>query len=89
VDFATGTVRPVIGHAPKSGSLAELLPGGELLAQGSSSGVMVYDLERGVKRFAAKSSLFGVTPIPHARRRFIVDREIGSEWAESFYVDVP
>jgi hypothetical protein len=89
VDFASRTVRPVIGHEPKSGSIAELMPGGELLVQGSSSGVMVYDLERGVKRFAAKSSLYGVMPIPHLRRRFITDREIGSEWAESYYVDVP
>jgi hypothetical protein len=89
VDFASRTVRPVIGHQPKSGSIPALMTGGELLVQGSSSGVMAYDLERGVKRFAAKTSLYGTMPIPHHRRRFITDREIGSAWAESYYVDVP
>jgi hypothetical protein len=68
VDFAAQTIRPLEGVRATSGSLFDLGPEGKLLTIGSGSGLWVYDLERGVKRFGAHRPLYGNFSFPYLPR---------------------
>lgn len=86
VDFAALSVRPLRGVKATSGSLFALTPGAKLLTIGSGSGLHVYDLERGQKRFAAHRPLYGNHVFPHHPRRIVAGTD---EPMDLFLVDVP
>lgn len=86
VDFAALTVRPLTGVKGTSGSMFALGPGAKLLTIGSGSGLFVYDLERGQKRFAAHRPLYGNHVFPHHPRRVVAGTD---EPMDLFLVAVP
>ncbi len=86
VDFVALSVRPLRGVKATSGSLFALTPGAKLLTIGSGSGLHVYDLERGQKRFAAHRPLYGNHVFPHHPRRIVAGTD---EPMDLFLVDVP
>ncbi|MFO0565289.1 MAG: hypothetical protein U0263_06480 [Polyangiaceae bacterium] len=90
-DFQTRELRRIVGFEPKTGAIPTLAYGGKLLAQGSSTGMMVYDLERGEKRFISKARLYGVEPMAGHERRFFADAETfgGQDNAELYDVEWP
>ena len=84
VDFQTLEVRPLHSVKWPSGSTFALGHGGALLTIGSSSGLYVYDLERGVKRFAAHAPLYGNFVFPYAPRAVVGGTD---EPMDLFFID--
>jgi hypothetical protein len=86
VDFVARTVRPLTGFKATTGSTFEVHPNGKLISIGSSRGVYIYDMERGVLRFAPHNELYDNLLDRNFPRRIV----IGTDGVEDiFYVDVP
>lgn len=86
VDFVARTVRPLVKFKATSGSLFVVHPAGKLISIGSGRGAYVYDMERGVVRFAAHAALYDNMVDANLPRRLV----IGTDNVEDvFYVDIP
>ena len=91
VDFAAGTVRRLNGMKWPSGSVPRLFPEGRLYVVGSSTGVIVLDLDAATRTFVPNRPFYEIQPISGRPRGVVAGAEpIGGGAMEDLYVfDVP
>jgi hypothetical protein len=91
VDFADGTIRALDGPRLKSGGAVKLMSSGVIVASGSASGIELYDVDAGLRWFAARSPFYSPYALRGQPRRLVGGSEPpqGGSLEDLYVIDVP
>lgn len=79
VDFASGTVRKLVGPALTSGGSVHLMSGGQVVATGSAGGVTAWDVENKRRHALSHPAMYSVHAVAGAPRKIAGEEDNGGD----------
>jgi len=79
VDFASGTVRKLVGPTLTSGGSVHLMSGGQVVATGSAGGVTAFDVEGKRRHALAHPAMYSVHAVAGAPHKLVGEEDNGGD----------